>query len=145
MTKQIKNIICNTQGELYEWAALRGYKFPEFSDIYLKSDFCKHSMDTIYSRFQIREPEEHIDFLFSEHPELESCKSIDGIIYDSEVAYWIGYTYRHMHFISGIQSTELCKLLPFIQMEQWYPGLHTVDEDEAADIIMNFVKRNTNR
>ena len=136
MIDKVEQDICKTQGELYEYAALHDYMFPQFSDIYMKSDFCKRAMDAKYSRFQIREPEELMDFLVPENPELDQNMYKNGECFDNDVAFWIGYIYRYLAFESRKASSELYKLYPFGNLVKAYPGLHTVDDDMAIDILL---------
>ena len=135
MLDNIQYDICKTQGNLYEWAANEGLRFPEFSNAYMKSDFCHRSMDTEYSRFQLREPEEHIDFLVMEIPTLLQQK-YNNEYFSGDVAFWIGFTYRQLWFETGMTSKEIVEKYPFDRMLACYPGLHTLDEDMAADILL---------
>ena len=132
---KIDHEICQTQGDLYEQAANEGYRFPLFSNIYLQSDFCRRAMDTDYSRFQIQSPGELMDFIIPENPQInekyEKNKRFDGTI-----AFWIGYMYRYLYFATGLDSKNLLKLHSFNQMCAMYPGMHTVDYEMAAEMIM---------
>lgn len=139
--------ICNTQGNLYEFIAKKGFNIELFSRLYLQSDFCRRAFDTIYSRFQLADELECLDFIVPELkgkfpefddgcitedydriPEPESCFSPDA-------AYWIGFTYRQLYIETGTSSRELSERLPFDAMCRYYPGLHTVDEEMAVSII----------
>lgn len=71
--------ICRTQGDLFEWAADEHYKFPDFSDIYPGSDICARSMDSEYSRLQLMEPLEHMDFIRMEIPNIDDIRFFDEI------------------------------------------------------------------
>lgn len=127
--------ICNTQGKIYEYAAKLGYDLSVFSSLYLKSDFCRRAFDTIYSRFQYHDEEESWDFLY---PEIKDRLTVygEGKSFDGGVAYWIGFTYRQLYIEGGISSAELADGIDFNTMCNYYPGLHTVDEDMAYDIII---------
>ena len=135
MIDKIQYSICRTQGDLYEWAANNKFMFPEFSDIYMNSDFCRRTMDTNYSRFQLREPEEHMDFLIIKNPEILEHKYTDKH-FRNDVAYWIGFTYRHIWFETKMPSKEIVTRYPFKKMCAWYPGLHTLDEEDSIDRIL---------
>ena len=126
--------ICDNQGRLYEYMAHAGYDIQIFSDLYLGSDFCRRAFDTTYSRFQYADEPECLDFLM---PEIgERCtRTISGTMFSPDVAKWIGFAYRHLYIATGIPSTELKELVPFSSMCRYYPGLHTVDEEMAIDII----------
>jgi hypothetical protein len=132
--------ICETQGRIYEYAATQGYNLEKFSPLYLQSDFCKRAMDTIYSRFQLEDELECWDFIY---PEIKNELSIyeDNKTFDRNVAYWIGFTYRQSYIATGISSSDLSQLLDIKTMCDYYPGLHTIDEDEAMEIINNNLSR----
>lgn len=120
---------------LYEHVANDGILFPKFSDVYLVSDFCKRAMDTDYSRFQLQHPGELLDFIIPENPGIDE-KFPDGQHFDGAVAYWIGFMYRYLSIAMGISSKELLQRYSFGQMCAVYPGMHTVDYDMAADMIV---------
>ena len=132
--------ICETQAELYEYAANNGYKFPEFSDIYMKSSFCHRAMDTIYSRFQLQCPEELMDFILPENPEIkESPERLD-----TAIAYWIGFTYRQMSFELGSDSCKVLEIWPFDSMLRMYPGMHTQDPEYVAEVMKESIGKRHN-
>lgn len=127
-------IICKVQGSIYEYQAKKGYDIAVFSELYLKSDFCKRAFDTIYSRFQWADAEECLDFII---PEIgDKCKKLkSNEEFSPDVAFWIGFTYRHLYIRTEIPSEELVQIIPFDSMLRYYPGLHTIDEESAIDII----------
>lgn len=130
--------ICKTQQHIYEYMASEGYDMALFSDAYLKSDFCKRAMDSVYSRFQLETPLECADFYMPEiAPKLKKLDS--STIYDPDVAGWIGFVYRQICMETKTPSARLARSIPFRTMEQYYPGMHTIDEDEAARIIIENV------
>lgn len=130
-------IICNTQGNIYRLAASMGYNMFEFSYHYMNSEFCKRSMDGIYSRFQFADPEECMDFILPEIGE----NLTKGEYFDEDVASWIGWMYRFLFFHYHISSEEIQKKLSFKQMCNYFPGMHTIDELQAAEIIWENVKK----
>lgn len=150
--------ICKTQGNVYEYLAKNGYDMELFSLLYLQSDFCRRAFDTNYSRFQLADELECLDFIVPELKERypEFCENITedyvkvkevDTCFSPDVAYWIGFTYRQLYIETGITSKELSERLPFDAMCRYYPGLHTVDEEMATDIICkdyHFVKYKDN-
>ena len=134
MLSDVDYEICCTQGRIYEYAANLGYDMELFSNEYLKSDFCRRAMDTDYSRFQFADEEECWDFII---PEIGSkLEKIDtGLYFDPDVAHWIGFTYRQICFDRKVCSKDLPDKISFETMCRYYPGLHTIDEDAAMDII----------
>ena len=126
--------ICDTQGNIYEYAAMKGYDMEIFSNKYLLSNFCDRAMDTKYSRFQLEDVGECWDFIY---PEIgDQLKTMeDNLHFDSNVAYWIGFMYRHLFLGTSVKSKVLSAIIPFDRIFQYYPGLHTIDEDMALDIV----------
>ena len=131
MLTKIQEIICETQGNIFRCANELGYDMDKFVPAYMQSRFCERSMDTVYSPFQMADPEECLDFILPEInvPKLPQPK------YRADILYWIGYTYRHLYFSLNKTSKEIGNRVSFISMLAYYPGLHTVDEDMAVDII----------
>ena len=80
--------ICKTQGSIYRQMAWDSYDMKEFSNLYLHSNFCERAFDTIYSRFQIADRLECLDFIMQEISPVPKNK--DGY-FDEDVAYWIGF------------------------------------------------------
>lgn len=133
--------ICMTQARLYRYVANDNKDVKEFSDKYLNSDFCRRAMDCSYSRFQLETELECLDFILPEIGEISSNYHCDP-----DIAAWIGFTYRQLAFDTGKSSKELCALIPFDIMTGYYPGMHTVDEDMASEIICknhNLERENT--
>ena len=93
-------------------------------------------MDTNYSRFQLETALECADFYM---PEIEDKlkKLPDGKIFDLDIAEWVGFTYRQLYIVSKKPSSILADAIPFETMVHYYPGMHTIDEDEAAEIILH--------
>ena len=126
--------ICQNQGCLYRFVANLGYNIEEFSNAYLASDFCKRAMDTTYSRYQLHDEQEILDFLM---PEIQDkCSMLpDGELFNLDVAYWIGFTYRQLYYETDIFSKELAEKFTFSDICKTYSGLHTIDEEMATDIL----------
>lgn len=121
--------ICETQAMLYEAAARIGYDLKSFSEYFLNSEFCSRSMDTSYSRYQMADPGEIMDFL-----DMDSVRKTN-ICQSKGEAYWIGFMYRYLYYCLGKTSRQLMQEYPFRLMCRVYPGLHTLDEEMAADIL----------
>ena len=123
--------ICETQGLIYKEIASKKYDVEEFSKRYLTSKFCRRSMDTIYSRFQVASELECLDFIY---PEIQ-MEPREEISEDPYVAYWIGFTYRYLYIEYEIPSAELNAKIPYKTMLKRYPGLSTIDERDCAEIL----------
>lgn len=129
MLSDMEYEICRTQGMLYETAADQQYDIHDFSNQYMRSRFCNKRMDTLYSRYQMADPEEIMDFL-----DVQNVKKLNGY-FDRNIAFWIGFTYRQLWFETAVASKNLVTIIPFQQMLAYYPGMHTIDEDQASEII----------
>lgn len=130
--------ICDTQGKIFEVVA-KYYShdsFKTFADAYMRSDFCKRQMDVSYSRYQVHDPEESLDFVI---PEIEQhvrlFRDMDKP-FPSDVAYWIGFTYRQISMKTCLDSAEIIECIPLQRMIAMYPGMHTLDETMALELIM---------
>lgn len=130
----LQHRICETQAELFEYVAKEGYDLKIFAEEYLSSSFCRRAFDTTYSRFLLEDEQGCLDFILPEIGD-KLTKYEDNTVYDPAAASWIGFTYRQLYYETGIMSEELIKKVSFEAMERYYPGLHTVDEDMAFDII----------
>ena len=143
MVDNIGYMICQTQGEIYQYSS-KIYHMERFSEVYMKSDFCKRAMDAEYSRFQLSDAEECMDFIVPENKELANFElhGMDFIqsMTEPDVAYWIGFMYRYLALSTGISSEKLADLFPFIKMAAMYPGFHTIDEEQAVEIMMEGVQ-----
>ena len=124
---------CKKQGAIYKLAAREGYDMKNFSDVYLKSDFCERAFDTIYSRFQMADEEESFDFIVPENE--DKLIKLDNKWFNQDVSWWIGFTYRYLYYDTGLTSKELSDRVPFEKLVAMYAGLHTIEEQQAADII----------
>lgn len=131
MNDKVNEIVCETQGEIYQLAKRLLYEKEEFSEKYLTSNFCNREMDAAYSPFQFADAEECMDFVKKEFVPKTSMEQ-----YTDNKAYWIGYMYRKMQIVLKISSYDLSKKIPFFTMANYYEGLHTIDDESAIDIIM---------
>ena len=126
--------ICNQQKELYEYAHKNKADLRAFSDAFMKSKFCNNSIDKPYSVDQFADIMNWLEFL-----EMEGCYVKPDPLKCDEVSYntagWIGFTYRQLHFYTGLNGKDLAEKVPFERLAIAYPGLHTVDEEMAAEII----------
>ena len=131
--------ICNTQGNIFrEYALLMNPKaFREFVRFYMESDFCNREMDSNYSWFHLQPPGQSMDFIDKEIP-LKTKKDwtyTTKYIYSPDIAWWIGFTYRHLALVTKLQSREIVKLIPMDVLEISYAGLHTIDDEQAVEIL----------
>ena len=125
--------ICINQGEIYEIAAEQGYDMPLFSKQYLNSDFCNKSFDKIWSLYHFADAKEclyEINKDITIFPNKES-----SMVFNPDVAWWIGFTYRQLQIETGKSSKTLSEIIPFEELCSCYAGLHTIDEEWATDMI----------
>lgn len=129
----VERVIANRQKSLYEYAQSRHADIEKFSDDFMSSRFCNKNIDPPYSVDQFNDIEDWIDFMAPEcviKPDLLQINEVPA-----SIAGWLGFTYRHIHFVTGLPSIEIAKKVPVDKLILSYPGLHTIDEDMAIDII----------
>ena len=126
--------ICNQQKELFEYAQKQGADIGKFAKNFLNSNFCNNNLDKPYSTQQYDDIFNWLEFL-----EFENCLIIpeNKNNIPIEVAGWLGFTYRHLHFNTGLLSKEIINKVPVEKLLRAYLGLHTVDEEMAIEIIIN--------
>jgi len=134
MMEGIDYDICMTQSRIYKYIAQCGYDVNRFSDAFLMSDFCRRAFDTIYSRFQLEDVLECMDFIEPEIPN-DLVKNQNNMAFDEDVAAWIGFTYRQLYFETKVNSSKLVEIVSFHTLCKYYAGLHTIDWEDATDII----------
>ena len=129
---KVQRIICENQGKIFKTACLMKLNMDEFVPAYMKSLFCEKSMDVIWSVFQFADAEECLDFIV---PEIRPSV-MNSIKYQPAIMDWVGFAYRQLYFSLGVSSKEIYDKVSFRDMLVYHPGLHTVDEDMAVDIII---------
>ncbi len=131
----IHRYICKQQQELFEYAQEHKADVVAFAEAFMKSNFCNRSLDKPYSVDQYADIMNWLEFLDWEkitvRPVLYQQRPVSF-----QVAGWVGFTYRQLQIETGLQSRELWDKVPIDRLIRAWPGLHTVDEDMAAEIIM---------
>ncbi len=112
--------LCQIQGRLFELSAKAQYSSQHFIEGFMKSESAA-ALDRDYDRLQWA-GEEYI--LAEVTEEIHIPK---GNTYHNEVLFWIGYTYRYWHFLTGESSSEIVKQANPETMNQCYLGFHTLD------------------
>lgn len=126
--------ICKQQQELFEYVQEQGADVRAFAEAFLKSDFCNRSLDKPYSVDQYADILNWLEFLEWEQITVQVVPDQPDPI-DVVLAGWVGFTYRQLQIETGLQSRELWEKVPMnCIIRAW--GLHTVDEDMAAEIFM---------
>ena len=121
--------LCDTQGQLFELAAERGYASEAFVKAYMTSAVAA-DMDKEFHHIQWAGK---AYILSRMEDELSDQLVKDGVIYDREVLYWMGYIYRYWHFYTGESSREIYKQAPAKTMNVVYLMYHTMSPEMAID------------
>jgi len=132
--------ICRTQAAFYEMAAYDGCDIHKFSDMYLNSRFCLNRMETKYSSFQREDARTCLEFIYPEigTPEQMPFNVKKDVIFNPDVAYWIGYTYYQLFCETGVHGKFLSVKVPFSQLLLNYPAHHTLDEEYSTDKLCSY-------
>lgn len=131
----IHRYICKQQQELFEYVQAHNADVIFFAEAFMKSDFCNRSLDKPYSVDQYADIMNWLEFLEWEKITVRAVLQQQRPV-SFRVAGWLGFTYRQLQIETGLQSRELWEKVPIDRLIRAWPGLHTVDEDMAAEIIM---------
>jgi hypothetical protein len=63
----------------------------------------------------------------------EAAIETGGVQYDRETLFWIGYTYRYWHLLTGESSREIYRQADAKKMNECYLGFHTLDVAMAIE------------
>ena len=121
--------LCDTQGQLFELAAERGYASEAFVKAYMTSAVAA-DMDKEFHHIQWAGK---AYILSRMEDELADQLVKVGEIYDKEALYWMGYIYRYWHFYTGESSREIYKQAPAKTMNVVYLMYHTMSPEMAID------------
>jgi hypothetical protein len=126
--------LCSIQGRLFKLSLKKGFASERFIDLFMRSK-CAADYDMRYNRLQWMGEEYILEELIDE------CKGklVQGDLYSEEAMFWIGYTYRYWHFLTGESSKKISKQAPAIIMKYGYPGFHT----EAMELAIEDLKNST--
>ena len=135
----ITRSICETQGNIFESYArlMSAETFEKFVVFYMTSDFCAREMDASYSWLHLQPALQSMDFIDVEMKKenfvYQEAPEADRI--NSDVAWWLGFTYRHLAIKNKLPSRSIIQRVRVERLILAYPGLSTVDDDMAAEII----------
>ena len=129
MCKSLQLTLCDTQGQLFELAAERGYNSEAFIKAFMTSQVSA-DMDKEFHHVQWAGK---AYILSRMEDELGEQLVKDGEIYDKETLYWIGYIYRYWNFYTGESSKEMYAIANAERMATVYLGFHTLDVKMAID------------
>ena len=129
MLNSLQLTLCDTQGQLFELAAERGYASEAFIKSYMMSSAAA-DMDKEFHHVQWAGK---AYILSRMEEELSGMLTKSGGIYDNEPLYWTGYIYRYWHFYTGESSREIYKQAPAGTMNAVYLMYHTMSPELAID------------
>lgn len=129
MLNSLQMTLCDTQGQLFELAAERGYASETFIKAYMTSAVAA-DMDKEFHHIQWAGK---AYILSRMEDELADQLVKGGEIYDNEALYWMGYIYRYWHFYTGESSREIYKQAPAKTMNVVYLMYHTMSPEMAID------------
>ena len=138
MLNSLQMTLCDTQGQLFELAAERGYASETFIKAYMTSAVAA-DMDKEFHHIQWAGK---AYILSRMEDELSDQLVKDGEIYDKEALYWMGYIYRYWHFYTGENSREIYKQAPAKTMNVVYLMYHTMSPEMAIDRLKEDNKNN---
>ena len=123
MCKSLQLTLCDTQGQLFELAAERGYSSEAFIKAFMTSETAK-ALDSRYNRMQWMGEEYLLEEILSS---ASDALSGAGEVYQKDVLYWIGYIYRYWHYYTDESSAKIIRQAPAATMKRNYMMFHTMD------------------
>ena len=138
MLNSLQMTLCDTQGQLFELAAERGYASEAFVKAYMTSAVAA-DMDKEFHHIQWAGK---AYILSRMEDELSDQLVKGGEIYDKEALYWMGYIYRYWHFYTGESSREIYKQASAKTMNVVYLMYHTMSPEMAIDRLREAYEKN---
>ena len=120
--------LCDVTGRLFELSVNKGLDSEDFIQKYMNSDVCAH-FDMPFDHTQWAGEEYVLSALLDEIPVKK------GEAYWGEAMYWIGFTYRQWHLLTGESSKDIYKQADGKLMNLVYPAYHTLDVAMAIQRI----------
>ena len=122
--------LCDIQGRLFELSRREGCASAAFAEAFMTGNVSEH-FDLPYDRSQWMGEE----YLFEDVEDDAGGISRTGEIYDQDELYWMGYTYRYWHFLTGESSRTIYETADAPFMRRVYPAYHTLDTEAAIERI----------
>lgn len=129
--------ICEMQGHLLELAWRRGYPMKAFVSGFMSSDIAAR-LDAAYSRFQWMGEEYALSAVAAELGLVPGCRPDDV---DTETLFWMGYTYRYWHYLTGETSREMYAVADYERIRTVYAGYHTLSCELAIRRLKDMVNK----
>ncbi len=128
--------ICITQARIYVTAVRNGYDLADFSDKYLKSEFCRIDMDVPYSVWQYQDEDVCLEAILLEINRNNELKTYDENNAENDYdPYFIGYMYRYFYYHTTSDSAELSEIIPFSEMAKYSIECEDYEYDDAMKYI----------
>jgi len=127
--------LCDIQGRLFECSLSIELNSVDFIQAFMTSKTCEF-LDMPYDRLQWAGEEYILENLLEE----TSIKT-GGTQYGREVLFWIGYTYRYWHILTGESSSEIHNQANAKKMNECYLGFHTLDVAMAIDDLKEIYRQ----
>lgn len=124
---------CDTQGQLFELSAKRGYASETFIKVFMTSSIAAE-LDKDFHHMQWAGKEYIMSSLEDEYGDKLTK---DGPIYDLETLYWAGHTYRYWHFLKHESSKAIYKQVPAKTMQTVYLMYHTMSTKMAIERLID--------
>ena len=124
---------CDTQGQLFELSAKRGYSSETFIKVFMTSTIAAE-LDKDFHHMQWAGKEYIMSSLEDEYGDKLTK---DGPIYDLETLYWAGHTYRYWHFFKQESSKAIYKQAPAKTMQTVYLMYHTMSTKMAIERLID--------
>lgn len=137
MEHSLQRSISEMQARLFELSGELGYNSERFIKAFMTSAIAK-GLDSEFDFMQWAGKEYILERMQDELPD---ALVKDGEVYDGEVLYWAGYTYRQWHFLTGESSKEIYRHANAATMNECYLGYHTVDVSVAVGWLKEAKKR----
>ena len=138
MLNSLQMTLCDTQGQLFELAAERGYASEAFVKAYMTSAVAA-DMDKEFHHIQWAGK---AYILSRMEDELSDQLIKGGEVFDKEALYWMGYIYRYWHFYTGESSREIYKQASAKTMNVVYLMYHTMSPEMAIDRLREAYEKN---
>lgn len=131
-----KRQLCDIQGRLFELALQNGLDCPVFIETFMNSRVAA-CLDDTYDRLQWAGEEYILEELDEEAGGLKKA----GIVFEREVMYWVGYTYRYWHYYTNESSCQIYKIADAKRMDESWLGFHTLDVEMAIDDLRDMYEQ----
>jgi hypothetical protein len=127
--------LCDIQGRLFELSLFNGLNSFAFIETFMGSKTCEF-LDMPYDRLQWAGEEYILENLLE-----ETSVKVDGTQYGKEVLFWIGYTYRYWHFLTGESSRDIYATADAKKMNECYLSFHTLDVAMAIEDLKEIYRQ----